>query len=94
MLYFCCLFYHSNIESQSNHVTTVPSAFSEPTGNSSPTAGSSSPTASISEYDAKKPPNYNDALTYRKAEIPDEGYPEPSLVDELPPPSYDSVTKL
>ena len=88
MLYFCCLFYHSNIESpQSNHVTTVPSAFSEPTG-------SSSPTASISEYDAKKPPNYNDALTYRKAEIPGEGYPESSLVDELPPPSYDSVTKL
>lgn len=50
----------------------------------------SSGTAS-NEYDAKKPPDYNEALTYRKPEIPDEGYPEPSLVNEPPPPSYDSV---
>ena len=37
--------------------------------------------------DANKPPDYNDALKYRKSL--DEGYPEPSLVDQ--PPSYDSV---
>ena len=47
--------------------------------------------ATSNNYDPKKPPDYNDALTYRKPKIPDEGYPEPSLVDEPPPPSYDSV---
>lgn len=47
--------------------------------------------------DANKPPDYNDALKYRKAmdegypepSLVDDGYPEPSLVDQ--PPSYDSV---
>ena len=47
-----------------------------------------------SEYDSSKPPAYDDALTYCKTVSPDndvEGYPEPSLVDVPPPPSYDSV---
>jgi len=47
--------------------------------------------------DANKPPDYNDALKYRKAmgegypepSLVDDGYPEPSLVGQ--PPSYDSV---
>jgi len=47
--------------------------------------------ATNSEYDSSKPPAYDDALTYCKTEPDDDGYPEPSLVDEPPPPSYDSV---
>jgi len=37
--------------------------------------------------DVKRPPDYNDALQYRMSE--EEGYPEPSLVDQ--PPSYDAI---
>ena len=48
-------------------------------------------TTASREYDSNKPPDYSDALAYRKSTIPNEGYPEPSLVDEPPPPSYDSV---
>lgn len=72
---------------QSHRVTTIPSVSDEPTGNGS----SRNSAAANKEYDSKKPPDYNDALAYRKAKISDEGYPEPSLVDEPPPPSYDSV---
>jgi len=69
---------------QSHHVAN------ETTGNIN--AGNSTTTTTASnEYDSKKPPHYNDALAYRKPTISDEGYPEPSLVDEPPPPSYDSV---
>jgi len=62
----------------------VPSVFDEPTGDESTENVNNEP-----EYDSKKPPDYNDALAYRKPS--DEGCPEPSLVDEPPPPSYDSV---
>lgn len=79
--------YSNSVEPSTRHDTTTPSVFFEPTGDNTP---GSSGTAS-NEYDAKKPPDYNEALTYRKPEIPDEGYPEPSLVNEPPPPSYDSV---
>jgi len=39
------------------------------------------------DTDVKRPPDYNDALQYRRSE--EEGYPEPSLVDQ--PPSYDAI---
>ena len=63
------------------------SVFDEPTGDDS----AENSTAVNNGYDSKKPPDYNDALAYRKSNIPEEGYPEPSLVDEPPPPKYDSV---
>ena len=47
--------------------------------------------ATNSEYDSSKPPAYDDALTYCKTEPDDDGYPEPSLVNEPPPSSYDSI---
>ena len=78
--YFTYLFY-SNVELES-HPTTVPSDFYEPTDDD---------TSARNNHDPKKPPDYSDALTYRKPTFPDEGYPEPSLVDEPPPPSYDSI---
>ena len=37
--------------------------------------------------DVKRPPDYNDALQFRRTEV--DGYPEPSLVDQ--PPSYDAI---
>ena len=77
---------YSNVELQSHRATTVPSVFYEPTGDDTPQNS-----AATSNYDSKKPPDYKDALTYCKPTIPDEGYPEPSLVDEPPPPTYDSV---
>ena len=85
MLFYCM--YYSNVELQSHRATTVPSVFYDPTGDDTPQNSA----ATSNNYDPKKPPDYNDALTYRKPKIPDEGYPEPSLVDEPPPPSYDSV---
>ena len=81
--YFTYLFY-SNVELRS-HATTVPSDFYEPTDDDTSHNNSTS-----NNYDPKKPPDYGDALAYRKPTFPDEGYPEPSLVDP-PPPSYDSV---
>lgn len=57
-----------------------------------PTApGAASGTNPNSTDDINKPPDYNDALAYRKSEIQDEGYPEPSLVDGPQPPSYDAL---
>ena len=41
----------------------------------------------VHPIDPNKPPDYNDALEYRKNF--GDGYPEPSLVDQ--PPSYDTV---
>jgi len=49
------------------------------------------------QLDANKPPDYNDALKYRKAmgegypepSLVDDGYPEPALVDQ--PPSYELI---
>ena len=71
---------------RSHHTTAVPSDFYEPTGDDDTSRNSAS-----NNYDPKKPPDYSNALTYRKPTFPDEGCPEPSLVDEPPPPSYDSV---
>ena len=73
------MIHHRNVEVQSHRVTT---------GNDS-----SRNSAAANKENDSKPPDYDDALTFRKAKIPDEGYPEPSLVDEPPPPSYDSVDK-
>lgn len=43
-------------------------------------------------HDGSKPPDYQEALAYRKPPISEEeGYPEPSLVDGPQPPSYDAV---
>jgi len=51
----------------------------------------------VHPIDPNKPPDYNDALKYRKnfddgypePSLVDDGYPEPSLVDQ--PPGYDAV---
>ena len=77
---------YSDVELQSHRA--VQSDFYEPTGDDDTPQSSA---AAGSKYDPKKPPDYHDALTYRKTTNPDEGYPEPSLVDEPQPPSYDSV---
>ena len=72
---------YSNAEFRSHRVTTTTSSHDTP----------SDFTAASSKYDSDKPPNYNEALTYRKPSVPDEGYPESSLVDEPPPPNYNFV---
>jgi len=51
-------------------------------------------TNSNSTCNKSKPPEYDEALAYCKSAPPeDNGYPEPSLVDESQPPSYDAVFK-
>jgi len=68
---------HTNQSEQTS--TTVPA----------PAAQDSIPAAvnCVPDTDVKRPPDYSDALRYRSAE--EEGYPEPSLVDQ--PPSYDAI---
>ena len=73
--------FHSDAELQSHRVTTTTTSHDT----------SSDFTAASSKYDSDKPPDYHEALTYRKPSVPDEGYPEPSLVDDPPPPSYNFV---
>ena len=61
---------------------------------SRPSRRSSSSSSNGSEDSYKpggdKPPDYKHALKYCEAKE-DEGYPEPSLVDDTPPPSYDTA---
>ena len=79
----CSLLLHNTTYSE------IPTGSNEPTVSITPPHEDVTLTAvsHIPGTDANKPPDYNDALKYRKSF--DEGYPEPSLVDQ--PPSYDSV---
>ena len=57
-----------------------------------PTRSNAAATSDTSTHDDGRPPDYQEALAYRKTEKQEaEGYPEPSLVDGLQPPSYDAV---
>ena len=72
----------------SNNVSASPPATSNAASTSDTTATSTSDKTD-STHDNNKPPDYEEALAYRKPA--EEGYPEPSLVDGPQPPSYDAV---
>ena len=54
-----------------------------------PTRSNAAATSDTSTHDDGRPPDYQEALAYRKTE--EVGYPEPSLVDGPQPPSYDAA---
>ena len=64
----------------------------EGTPPATPNPAPTSDTNARSTHDDIRPPDYQEALTFRKTEMSeDERYPEPSLVDGPQPPSYDAV---
>ena len=83
----------TNVEENntSNNLTVSPPAAS--TSNAASTSANNTHDSNAdSARDSNKPPDYEEALAYRKSEmLKDEGYPEPSLVDGPQPPSYDAV---
>ena len=76
----------SDDNSRCNSLSNEEAAPTSPPSNPVPTT---SDTNVDSTHDDGRPPDYQEALAYRKTEA--EGYAEPSLVDGLQPPSYDAV---
>ena len=81
----------SDDNSRHNSVSNEEAAPTPPPETSNP-APTTSDTNADSTHDDGRPPDYQEALAYRKIEKQEaEGYPEPSLVDGPQPPSYDAV---